>query len=58
LHCCCYVSDQLKRHYNVGRYWLEVALEDLTHFDAGLAEKITKQPAEHLQLVRILVDCY
>jgi len=25
----------------------------LTHFDAGLAEKITKQPAEHLQLVSI-----
>jgi len=44
-------SDQLRRHYNVGRYWLEVELEDLTHFDAELAEKITKQPAEHLQLV-------
>lgn len=42
--------DQLRRHYNVGRYWLEVELEDLTHFDAELAEKITKQPAEHLQL--------
>jgi len=45
------ISDQLRRHYNIGRYWLEVDLEDLTHFDAGLAEKITKQPAEHLQLV-------
>ena len=56
MSCCWCASDQLRRHYNVGRYWLEVELDDLTHFDAGLAEKVTKQPAEHLQLVSRLVD--
>ncbi|XP_014666063.1 PREDICTED: DNA replication licensing factor mcm5-A-like [Priapulus caudatus] len=42
--------DQLKRHYNLGQYWLEVALADLASFDEGLAEKIYKQPTEHIQL--------
>jgi DNA replication licensing factor MCM5 len=40
----------LKRHYNVGRYWLEIDIEDLAHFDATLAEKVTKQPTDHLPL--------
>jgi MCM N-terminal domain len=51
MKCVFFCSDQLKRHYNLGHYWLEVELEDLTHFDASLAEKLVKQPAEHLPLV-------
>jgi len=51
-------SDQLKRHYNLGHYWLEVELEDLTHFDASLAEKIVKQPAENMPLVIFVHECY
>ena len=49
-------SDQLKRHYNLGHYWLEVELEDLTHFDASLAEKIVKQPAENMPLVMFIMN--
>lgn len=43
--------DELKRHYNLGEYWIEVELEDLASFDEDLAEFLYKQPAEHLQLV-------
>jgi len=44
-------SDQLKRHYNLGQYYLEVDLQDLTSFDEQLADKLTKSPAEFLPLV-------
>lgn len=40
--------DQLKQHYNTGQYWLEVCLEDLASFDETLADKLTKQPSDHL----------
>ena len=46
-------SDQLKRHYNLGQYYLEVDLQDLTSFDEQLADKLTKSPAEFLPLVSI-----
>ncbi|XP_042906922.1 DNA replication licensing factor mcm5-A isoform X2 [Parasteatoda tepidariorum] len=42
--------DQLKQHYNMKQYWLEIALEDLTDFDELLGEKLNKQPAEYLPL--------
>lgn len=43
--------DELKRHYNLGEYWVEVEMEDLASFDEDLADYLYKQPAEHLQLV-------
>ncbi|KAH9376116.1 hypothetical protein HPB48_012827 [Haemaphysalis longicornis] len=43
--------DQLKQHYNMGQYWLEVAMEDISSFDEVLADKLTKQPTEHLPLL-------
>ncbi|KAL3231982.1 hypothetical protein MRX96_023070 [Rhipicephalus microplus] len=43
--------DQLKQHYNMGQYWLEVAVEDISSFDEVLADKLSKQPTEHLPLL-------
>ncbi|KAJ9587963.1 hypothetical protein L9F63_018608 [Diploptera punctata] len=40
--------DQLKRQYNLAQYWIEVNIEDLASFDEGLADKLYKQPIEHL----------
>lgn len=45
----CY-RDQLKEHYNLQQYWLEVSLEDLASFDEVLADKLQKQPSEYIQL--------
>ncbi|ESN98474.1 hypothetical protein HELRODRAFT_113800 [Helobdella robusta] len=42
--------DQLKRHYNLRKYHVEVDLDDLSHFDADLAEKVSKSPADHMSL--------
>lgn len=50
LPCCCF-RDTLKRQYNLGQYYLEVNLEDLASFDEALADKMYKQPAEHLAVV-------
>uniref|UniRef100_A0A4W3GP79 MCM N-terminal domain-containing protein n=1 Tax=Callorhinchus milii TaxID=7868 RepID=A0A4W3GP79_CALMI len=44
--------DELKRHYNLGEYWIEVSIEDLSGFDENLADYLLKQPSEHLPLVR------
>ncbi|NXS14726.1 MCM5 factor, partial [Neodrepanis coruscans] len=43
--------DELKRHYNLSQYWVEVEMEDLASFDEDLADYLYKQPAEHLQLL-------
>ncbi|XP_075430026.1 DNA replication licensing factor MCM5 [Ascaphus truei] len=43
--------DELKRHYNLGEYWIEVEMEDLASFDEDLADYLYKQPSEHLQLL-------
>jgi DNA replication licensing factor MCM5 len=40
--------DELKRQYNLRQYWLEVNIEDLASFDETLADKLYKQPIEHL----------
>lgn len=45
--------DQLKRHYNLGQYWLEIEAEDVASFDETLADNMYKLPAEHLPLVGI-----
>ncbi|XP_078496637.1 DNA replication licensing factor MCM5 [Lissotriton helveticus] len=42
--------DELKRHYNLGEFWIEVEMEDLASFDEDLADYLYKQPTEHLQL--------
>lgn len=42
--------DTLKRNYNLQKYYLEVNIEDLGSFDETLAEKISKQPSEHLPI--------
>ncbi|RZF41144.1 hypothetical protein LSTR_LSTR010796 [Laodelphax striatellus] len=42
--------DLLKRQYNLGQYWIQVSIEDLASFDETLAEKLNKQPSEHLPL--------
>jgi len=51
-HDFCYFRDELKRHYNLGEYYLEVEIEDVASFDEALAEKLYKLPTEHLPLVR------
>ncbi|MBN3309485.1 DNA replication licensing factor MCM5 [Amia ocellicauda] len=43
--------DELKRHYTLGQYWVEVELEDLSSFDEDLADCLYKQPNEHLPLL-------
>lgn len=52
--CLLPCRDELKRHYNLGQYWVEVEMEDLASFDEDLADYLYKQPTEHLQLVRML----
>ena len=47
--------DQLKRHYNLGQYYLEVDLQDLISYDEQLADKLTKNPAEFLPLVSLRI---
>ncbi|KAA0198464.1 hypothetical protein HAZT_HAZT005630 [Hyalella azteca] len=42
--------DGLKRQYNLHQYWLDVSLEDLASYDETLADKLRKQPTEHLPL--------
>lgn len=43
--------DQLKRHYNLGQYWLVVELGDLSSFDAQLADKLSRLPSEFMPMV-------
>ncbi|KAL0269113.1 UNVERIFIED_CONTAM: hypothetical protein PYX00_006948 [Menopon gallinae] len=40
--------DTLKRNYNLKQYYLQIDLRDLASFDEAMAEKIYKQPTEHL----------
>lgn len=42
--------DMLKRQYNLGQYWIQISIEDLASFDETLADKLNKQPSEHLPL--------
>lgn len=40
----------MKRNYLLHKYFLEVELEDLAGFDENIADKLKKQPSEHLQI--------
>lgn len=48
--CHCF-RDSLKRNYNLGQYWVEINIEDLSSFDEILAEKLYKKPTEHLPIL-------
>lgn len=43
-------SDALKQNYLLGRYFLEVEMEDLAGFDEMLSDKMYKQPTENLEI--------
>uniref|UniRef100_A0A6Q2X1F3 DNA replication licensing factor MCM5 n=1 Tax=Esox lucius TaxID=8010 RepID=A0A6Q2X1F3_ESOLU len=42
--------DDLKRHYTLGEYWVEVEMEDLASFDEDLSDCLHKLPSENLPL--------
>lgn len=42
--------QQIKDHYNLGQYWIEISIKDLSQFDPDLAEKLIKKPAEYLHV--------
>lgn len=55
---CLFYRDNLKRNYNLGKYFLEVQLDDLRCFDDTLADEIAKRPSEHLPLVSSIFLLY
>ena len=46
--------DQLKRNYNLGKYHLDISLDDLRNYDERLADKILKRPTEYVPVVNVL----
>lgn len=42
--------DTLKQNYNLGQYFLEINIEDLCCYDENLAEKLYKQPSDHIPI--------
>lgn len=40
----------MKQNYLLGRYFLEVEIEDLAGYDEMLSDKLHKQPTENLQI--------
>ncbi|XP_043190642.1 DNA replication licensing factor mcm5-like [Amphibalanus amphitrite] len=42
--------DNLKRNYNLQKYYLEVLLEDVASYDEALMDCLYKKPSEHLPL--------
>ena len=50
------IRDELKRHYTLGEYWVEVEMEDLASFDEDLSDCIYKLPSENLPLVSVLLE--
>ncbi|XP_016382218.1 DNA replication licensing factor mcm5-like [Sinocyclocheilus rhinocerous] len=44
-------GDELKRHYTLGEYWIEVEMEDLASFDEDLSDCLYKLPTENLPLL-------
>uniref|UniRef100_A0A8C2ZZ90 DNA replication licensing factor MCM5 n=1 Tax=Cyclopterus lumpus TaxID=8103 RepID=A0A8C2ZZ90_CYCLU len=42
--------DELKRHYTLGEYWVEVEMEDLSSFDEELSDCLYKVPSENLPM--------
>lgn len=47
------IRDELKRHYTLGEYWVEVEMEDLASFDEDLSDCLYKLPSENLPLVSL-----
>lgn len=45
--------DALKQQYNLGQYFLEMSIEDISSFDEMLAHKLQKQPSDNLPLAII-----
>uniref|UniRef100_H3CL83 DNA replication licensing factor MCM5 n=1 Tax=Tetraodon nigroviridis TaxID=99883 RepID=H3CL83_TETNG len=43
--------DELKRHYTMGEFWVEVEMEDLASFDEDLSDCLYKMPTENLPLL-------
>ncbi|XP_032442655.1 DNA replication licensing factor MCM5 [Xiphophorus hellerii] len=43
--------DELKRHYTLGEFWVEVEMEDLASFDEDLSDCLYKLPTENLPLL-------
>uniref|UniRef100_A0A3Q2QI73 DNA replication licensing factor MCM5 n=1 Tax=Fundulus heteroclitus TaxID=8078 RepID=A0A3Q2QI73_FUNHE len=43
--------DELKRHYTMGEYWVEVEMEDLASFDEDLSDCLYKLPTENLPML-------
>ena len=39
------------------QYWLQVDMEDLSSFDAQLADRLSRLPAEYLPMVRRTIVC-
>lgn len=50
----CSTRDELKRHYTLGEFWVEVEMEDLASFDEDLSDCLYKLPSENLALVGLL----
>lgn len=48
------IRDELKRHYTLAEYWVEVEMEDLASFDEDLSDCLYKLPTENLPLVSVL----
>lgn len=47
------IRDELKRHYTLGEYWVDVEMEDLASFDEDLSDCLYKSPTENLTLVSV-----
>lgn len=42
--------DQLKDHFNLGEYWINVSLEDLDSYDEYLSDKLKKSPTMMMEI--------
>jgi len=47
--------DELKRNYNLGRYFVNVSIENLDSFNEQLADALYKNPSEYLPVVRTVL---
>lgn len=42
--------DELKNHVNIGQFWIEISLEDLSSFDEDLCNRVKRNPTEYLHV--------
>lgn len=45
--------NQLKDHFNLGEYWINISLEDLDSYDEVLSDKLKKNPTKLMELFEI-----